>query len=214
MRHLVRLAKPDILIQKEVIWTNSFIASGKDRPSNTQYGHIEIRTKLHNISFKKCFYSEVKFASETEGQVDHYLEVSEDKNLAFNWDNLFLSHKDSNQGKPSNTILPNNTTLNPFIHTDNEIENHISFEDECIRGKSQIGLNTIQKYKLDKDIYNILRSKELRKFDHYLIEILKKMNLENRKISEQELHILRLFSQPDHSFSLMFRITLKKHNLL
>lgn len=214
MRHLVRLPKPAVLLQREVNWTNAFINSGNIRPNNVQYGHLEIRTQLHNISFKKCFYSEVKFAAETEGQVDHYIEVSENKNLAFDWDNLFLSHKDSNQGKPSNIALPNNTTLNPFLHTDNEIENHISFEDECIRGISPIGLNTIQKYKLDKDIYNILRSKELRKFEQCLIEILKKMNLENREMSVQEQNILRQFAQPDYSFSLMFRIILKKHNLL
>ena len=149
MRHLVRLPKPAVLLQREVNWTNAFINSGNIRPNNVQYGHLEIRTQLHNISFKKCFYSEVKFAAETEGQVDHYIEVSENKNLAFDWDNLFLSHKDSNQGKPSNIALPNNTTLNPFLHTDNEIENHISFEGECVRGISPIGLNTIQKYKLE-----------------------------------------------------------------
>lgn len=214
MRHLVRLAKPNILVQKEANWTNSFIASGNNRPENKQYGHLEIRTQLHNISFRKCFYSEVKFAAETEGQIDHYIEVTEDKNLAFNWDNLYLSHKDSNQGKPSNKVIPNSTTLNPFIHTDDEIENHLTFEDQNIRGKTQMGLKTIQKFHLDKGLYNQLRSDELRKFEHYLIEILKKMNLENRKINEQELDILRLFAQPDHSFSLMFRITLKRHNLL
>jgi hypothetical protein len=214
MRHLVRLAKPDILVQKEANWTNSFIASGNKSPENKQYGHKEIREQLHRISFKKCFYSELKFATETEGQVDHYVEVSEDKNLAFNWVNLFLSHKDSNQGKPSNKVIPNHTTLNPFIHNDEEIEKHLTFEDECITGKTERGIKTIQKYRLDKDIYNILRSKELRKFEQCLIEIFKKMNTENRKINEQELYILKSFASPDHSFSLMFRIALKKHNLL
>ncbi|WP_374400668.1 hypothetical protein [Flavobacterium sp.] len=214
MRYLVRLPKPNILEQREISWTQSFIISGKDRPDNSKYSHLEIRTQLHNISYKKCFYSEVKFATETEGQVDHYVEVSENKNLAFNWDNLFLSHKDSNQGKPSNTNLPNDTTLNPFIHTDDIIENHLSFEDECIRGRTEIGLNTIKKYKLDKDTYNILRSKELRKFEKCLIEILKKTNEEKRQINDYEINILRLFAQPDYSFSLMFRLKLKEHNFI
>ena len=88
MRHLVRLTKPNILVQNEATWTTNFINSGKDRPSNSQYGHLEIRTQLHTISFKKCFYSEVKFATEKEGQVDHYIEVSEDKNFTFDWLNL------------------------------------------------------------------------------------------------------------------------------
>ena len=81
MRYLVRLPKPNILEQREISWTQSFIISGKDRPDNSKYSHLEIRTQLHNISYKKCFYSEVKFATETEGQVDHYVEVSENKNL-------------------------------------------------------------------------------------------------------------------------------------
>lgn len=214
MRHLVRLPKPNILEQRAENWTESFMTSGRVRPDNTKYGHIEIRTQLHNISYKKCFYSEVKFATETEGQVDHYLEVSEDRTKAFDWNNLFLSHKDSNQGKTPNAVIPNNTTLNPFIHTDDEIENHLTFEDENIRGKTVMGLNTIQKFHLDKGLYNKLRSDELRKFEKCLIEILKNMNTENRNINEQELGVLRLFAQPDYSFSLMFRITLKKHNLL
>lgn len=216
MRHLKRLDKPEILTAKSEIWTERFIASGKDRPINVQYGHIEIRNALNNISFKKCFYSEVKFATETEGQIDHYIEVTEDKTKAFEWDNLFLSHKDSNQGKANNITIPNNTTLNPFIHSDDEIEQNLSFEDNSIIAKngSLIGLNTIQKYKLDKDIYNTLRSKELRKFEKLLIEIYKNMNESNRKINENEINALNTFCQPDFAFSLMFRIHLKKHNLL
>jgi HNH endonuclease len=216
MRSLSRLEKPNILIEKETIWTNIFINSNNDRPDNSKYGHSEIRNQLHRISFKKCYYSEVKFAAETEGQVDHYVEISEDKSFAFDWDNLYLAHKDCNQGKPSNLNLPNSNTLNPFLDNDNEIENHLTFEDEFIIAKNNSikGLNTIKKYRLDKDIFNILRSKELRKFEKLLIEILKNMNLSNRQINESEINALRTFSQPDFPFSLMFRIHLKKHNLL
>ncbi|MNK77883.1 hypothetical protein D3C87_974980 [compost metagenome] len=216
MRYLQRLPKPDVLIKKGDQWTKSFIASGKDRPDNPKYGHIEIRTQLHNISFKKCFYSEVKFAVETEGQVDHYIEVSEDKNLSFDWENLFLSHKDSNQGKPNNLTIAVTNTLNPFIHSDDEIEEHLTFEDECItaRNNSSKGLQTIQKYKLDKDVYNALRSKQLIQFYKVLTVINQNQIIENRKIlNDEELEVLKRFAQPDHSFSLMFRILLKKLNL-
>ncbi len=216
MRNLSRLEKPNILHRKDKIWVQEFENSEKTRPDNSKYGHIEIRNELHRISFKKCFYSEVKFASETEGQVDHYVEVSEDKNLAYDWENLYLAHKDCNQGKPSNKVLPNSETLNPFIDKDSEIENHLTFEDEFIIAKnnSDKGLNTIKKYRLDKDIFNILRSKELRKFEKLLIQILQNMNLSNRKMNELEINALNVFSQPDFPFSLMFRIHLKKYNLL
>lgn len=215
MRNLSRLEKPNILQKKDIIWTQEFENSEKTRPDNSKYGHIEIRNELHRISFKIFFYSEVKFASETEGQVDHYYEVT-NKKLAVDWDNFFLAHKDCNQGKPSNKVIPNTETLNPFLDNDSEIENHLTFEDEFITSKnnSSKGLNTIKKYRLDKDIFCILRSKELSKFRNLLVQILQNINLNNRKINEIEKNALNVFCQPDFPFSLMFRIHLKKHNLL
>lgn len=216
MRSLVRLSKPTILEKKEDQWTASFIASGKDRPNNTQYGHQEIRSQLHRISFNKCFYSEVKFTAENEGQIDHYIEVSEDKELAFKWDNLFLSHKDSNQGKPNNLTIAVIDTLNPFLHSDEEIENNLAFIDECIISKnnSVLGLNTIQKYRLDSFLYDKLRSNKLTQFYKVLNVIRENQLRENRlNLSFDEISLLNSFAQPDQSFSLMFRLLLKKHNL-
>ena len=43
MRYLVRLPKPNILEQREISWTQSFIISGKDRPDNSKYSHLEIQ---------------------------------------------------------------------------------------------------------------------------------------------------------------------------
>lgn len=216
MRSLSRLPKPTILVQKEIQWTERFIASGKERPDNTKYGHTEIRSQLHRISFNKCFFSEVKFAVETEGQVDHYIEVSEDKNIAFQWDNLYLSHKDCNQGKPNNKTIPVVETLNPFNNSDREIEENLIFEDECITAKnsSVLGLKTIQKYRLDSPLFDRLRSKHLIQFYKVLNVINQNQIKENRQtINEDEIEALRRFAQPDQSFSLLFRLLLKKHNL-
>lgn len=127
-------------------WSRSFVASGKDRPINKQYGHPEIKEALGRISYHKCFYSEVKFAELSEAQVDHFIEISEDKNKAFEWENLYLSHKESNMGKPSNRVLPNRTCLDPFIDQDAEIEDNLDFEDEIIKGLTEKGLNTIKNY--------------------------------------------------------------------
>jgi hypothetical protein len=102
MRHLERLGKPKILLNKEKEWTENFINSDKTKPDNSKYAHKEIVKQLHRISYNKCFYSEVKFVLENEGQVDHYYEV-DNKSKAYEWENLFLSHKDCNQGKPSNS---------------------------------------------------------------------------------------------------------------
>jgi hypothetical protein len=104
-------------------------------------------------------------------------------------------------------VIPNNETLNPFIHTDEEIEKHLDFEDDMIIGLSEIGLKTIQKYHLDKPTFNYLRSKELIKFYKLLSE------LNNNKISRDNLLLLLIsFSNTDRPFSLMIRKILKKHN--
>lgn len=209
MRHLQRLGKPQKLTDNEVKWTSTFVASGKNRPSSTKYGHIEIKEHLANISFQKCFYSEVKFAQPSEAQVDHYIEVAEDKEKAFEWENLYLSTKDSNVGKPSNLILPNANCLCPFIHDDNEIERHLDFEDEIIYGLTEKGRNTIQKYKLDKPIYDTLRSRELKKFNTIVREI-----AFNGKVLDDDLkNVLRNFSNPDKPFSLMFKKLLNRLNI-
>ncbi len=210
MRHLQRLEKPQKLATNEVAWTEKFIESGKDRPSNTQYGHKEIREALGNTSYYKCFYSEVKFADLSEAQVDHYIEVIEDKTRAFDWENLYLSHKDSNMGKPSNVTLPNSNCLNPFVDQDTEIESNLHFEDEMIFGLTEKGTSTIQKYKLNKDIYNTLRVRELKKF----YQIASEIAFRGIELDDELKKTLTSFANPDRPFSLMFKKVLAKNGLL
>ena len=90
MRGLIRLPKPQILIDKEDKWKNDFIASGKARPDSSKYGHDKIRIELASMSFHKCFYCESKLKLEPK-EVDHHIEVSIKKELAFTWTNLYLS---------------------------------------------------------------------------------------------------------------------------
>lgn len=212
MRYLKRLDKPKILAEKQEIWTKNFIDSGRKRPSSKQYDHDTVKEELSKISFNKCFYSEVLFSDLSEAQVDHHIEIAEDKNKAFEWDNLYLSHEKSNQGKSSNKAIPNSETLDPFIDIDDEIEKHLSFVDNNIRGMSEKGLKTIQKYNLKKDIFNGLRATELIKFYKVLVAIGE--NKINRDFTDLEKRSLQLFAQPDAPFSLMFRLILKQHSLL
>lgn len=44
---------------------------------------------LRRMSHNKCFYCETRLA-EGEEEVDHYVEVSARRDLAFAWDNLYL----------------------------------------------------------------------------------------------------------------------------
>jgi len=138
------------------------------------------------------------------------MEVSEDKTKAFTWENLYLSHKDSNIGKPSNKALPNKDCLDPFTDLDKAIEQNLDFEDEIIKGLTPKGLNTIKKYNLNKPIYNALRAKELKKFT----KISQEIAFHGLKLDNDVKNVLRSFANADQAFSLMFRKICIKHGLL
>lgn len=210
MRHINRLDKPQRLVDNEEVWTERFIASGKDRPSSAQYGHKDVKETLARSSFYKCFYSEVMFNDLSEAQVDHYVEVSEDPSKAFEWENLYLSHKDSNVGKITNRALPNKDCLDPCTATDAEIEEHLYFENELIYGTTEVGRNTIQKYHLNKSIYNVLRTRELQLFN----DIVYKIAFHKLTLTDELKEKLIRFSNPDRPFSLMFKKLLVENNLM
>ena len=214
MRHLERLPKPDKLIQKEKEWTESFIESGKLRPDNGKYGHKDILADLNTISYYKCFYSEQKLKGIPK-EIDHHIEVAERKDLAYDWDNLYLSSTICNNKLPNKTISVNDV-LNPFTNSDEEIEAHLTFEDECITAKdgSKLGFDTIKKYRLNSELLDSLRGKQLIMF-YKVLDIVRQNQVKEQRdvFSQDEKEALCRFVQPDYSFSLMFRLLLKKHNL-
>lgn len=214
MRHLERLPKPDKLIQKEKEWTETFIESGNLRPDNKKYGHKEILADLNTISYWKCFYSEQKLKGIPK-EIDHHIEVAERKDLAYDWDNLYLSSTICNNKLPNKTISVNDV-LNPFTNSDEEIEEHLTFEDECITAKdgSKLGFNTIKKYRLNSELLDSLRGKQLIMF-YKVLDIVRQNQVKEQRdvFSEDEKEALCRFVQPDYSFSLMFRLLLKKNNL-
>lgn len=205
MVHLERLAKPDVLAKNEAKWTEKFIQSGNERPSSSQYNHKKVKEALALISTNKCFYSEVLFSSISDAQIDHYIEVSEDKSKAFEWENLYLAHKDCNVGKSPNSTIPVSECLNPFVDSNKEIEKHFYFEDELILGSTEKGRKTIQKYGLNKDSFNLQRSRVLSKFKNAII-----LCLQDKLPKEKVLQ----FANSDRPFSLMIRLYLKDKELL
>jgi uncharacterized protein (TIGR02646 family) len=216
MIHIDRLPKPDILIEKEIEWTENFINSGEKRPHNSKYGHQQIRTRLYSMSSNKCFYCERKLTGVSK-EIDHFIEVSDPigKSLAFNWDNLFLACNNCND-KLYNKDISVMQVLNPCFNTDEEIETHITFEDEFITSKnnSQKGLLTIKKFRLDTELLDLLRSKHLIQFYKLLVQIERNKNAENRiSMNDLEKESLHIFKQKDHQFSLMFKIILEKNGI-
>ena len=213
MRYIERIAKPKILEQKADTWRDAFVASDRKRPDNNKYAHRQVRDSLNAMSFHKCFYCERKLKDIPE-EIDHFIEVAERKELAYDWENLYLACDNCNNKLPNRTI-PVDTALNPCHHPDKEIQQHLTFEDEIIRAKndSDIGRSTIQKYKPDSDQLDLVRLRAIQQFHKVLIRIQKNMNKEGRMMSEREKEILLSFQQKDHSFSLMFAVLLDNHPL-
>jgi hypothetical protein len=155
MIYIKRLPKPAILVQKEAEWTENFLNSEKKRPDNSKYAHPEIKQQLHTMSFNKCFYCE-RILKGVPKEIDHYIEVADEKGreLAYNWENLYLACDNCNNKVPHKNIAVT-AALNPCKNTNEEIAQHLTFEDEIITtvNHSEIGLNTIQKFRLNSGIF-------------------------------------------------------------
>lgn len=109
MMALKRLPEPRVLAENKARWSEKYQAeraqSPKKRPSGSQYAHKEVVETLQSMSFHKCFYCE-QSTKQTRPEVDHYVEVSERPDLAFEWANLYLSCRECNDKLPFKSIPP------------------------------------------------------------------------------------------------------------
>jgi uncharacterized protein (TIGR02646 family) len=214
MRYIKRLSKPTILEERETKWTSEFLASGKERPDSDKYGNPKIKSLLFTMSHNKCYYCEQQLKGVPK-EIDHFIEVAERKDLAYSWENLYLACHNCN-GKVPNKSIAVTTVLDPCKDSDEEIMQHLTFEDEEIIAKnnSDKGLKTIMKYKLSSESLDAMRGKFLKQFHKKLLELQAVRIKENRKLNVAETKSLLRFSEPDFPFSLMFKIQLKKYNFL
>jgi len=212
MRYLQRLSEPENIKEKKAKWLQAFLKSNKESPDSSKYAHPKVREQLRTMSHNKCFYCETLLKGEPK-EVDHHIEVSCDRTLAFEWKNLYLSCKKCN-AKVNHTDIPIDTVLDPCKDSDTTIKAHIDFEDEVIVAKnnSQKGLKTIQKYRLDTEHHDYHRMKKLKEFNTTLRKMLSTKGYKN--LTNQELAILKRFAQENQPYSLMFSICLEKYGLL
>lgn len=210
MRHIERVAKPEILEKKEEEWISKFLASEKSRPDSSKYGNPKIRERLHTMSHGKCFYCETLLEAGTAKEIDHFIEVAEDKSLAYRWDNLYLACSNCNAKVPNRSI-PASSVLDPCHDTDEEIAKHLTFEDETIQtvANSKKGLDTIRKYKLGSELLDRMRGKKLHKFNNTLIEFL--LLQQGSPFSDKQKQILHDFANADRPYSLMFKTLIAKY---
>lgn len=205
MRGIARLPEPEILKKKKIEWLQKLKASGKKRPDSSKYAHVSIRRNLESMSFHKCFYCESKLKGVPK-EVDHHIEVSADINLSYEWDNLYLCCHHCN-GKIDHVTIPVNQVLDPCIEDDLVIQKHLDFEDELIkpRNNSLKGLNTIKKFRLDSELLDAKRLKQLKEFYKVITAIQKNQIEEQRSyLSEEEKVAIESFKRIDNPYSLMF----------
>jgi len=212
-----RLPEPDILRDKKEQWLAKFQEKRQSkpnaRPSSSQYGHAKIRDILHAMSSNKCFYCEGKL-SESDAEIDHYREVAEYPELAFEWNNLYLSCSECNKRKEKNININVENCLDPC----DEVEcpaDHMTFDGHTIRSRkcSVYGLSTIKKYKLNRDELKFRREVQLRYFVEFLLKIQTARIYNNGSLDQTIREKILSFKQPDHPFSLMFSNYIEKTEL-
>ena len=210
MRHIHRYDKPEILKRKQAIWTSDFVLSTKTRPDTSKYRHKEILADLLTMSGQKCFYCE-KLLKGKANEVDHHIEVSINKSLAFEWTNLYLACDNCND-KLDHRKIPIAEALDPCRDNDEEISEHIYFKNEMIVAKdnSSKGNKTIKKYRLDSLYAEFLRMRELQKFADKYDEITVKCANEERVLCKDDIETLKDFTHDNSSFSKMFKDKFKR----
>ncbi len=207
---VTRLPEPRILQEKKTAWTADFLASPKKRPDSTKYAHREVVEALRVMSHDKCFYCE---AREGSLSVDHYIEVSERRDLAFAWPNLYLAC-DECQRKQPNRSIPVADCLDPC---DPRVEPaaHLTFVAERAKPASPCGEQTIKKYRLNDSARLLQRTRQLSLWRDALEHILRTQIAAGRPaMTPAELAELRRFADPDEPFSAMFSCLLKVRGLL
>lgn len=132
MRYIERYEAPAILQEKADDWKRAFLAkrqaNPKHRPDSKEtYGHEDIRAQLLDQSHHKCYYSEALLDNEPE-EIDHWIEIAERPELAFEWRNLYATLSDLNRRKKPNKSIPVTDILDPCRDRNEEIEKHITFE--------------------------------------------------------------------------------------
>lgn len=214
MRRLERGPKPSILEKYADAWTRQYVAEQaakpEKRPRDNRYGHDEVRLELRRMSSSKCFYCEAGLA-ETEQEVDHYLEVAERPDLAFEWTNLYLACRGCNKKKASNLRCPVTKCIDP-CGTALDPAEHLAYRKNEImpRGDSERGRETIKKYALDRDDLQHARLLALLALER-AVRVVREAQIARGGGPPRptELEWLRGFADPSRPFSSMLREALR-----
>ncbi|MFD0672655.1 HNH endonuclease [Cohnella sp. GCM10027633] len=203
MRSIIKAEKPDILVEKEIEWTQelmNYVTLNTKIPDSVKarYRHHEIKDALLTETKNKCAYCESKITHIDHGDIEHIEPKSKVPNKTFMWSNLTIGCTKCNQNK-LDYFDENLPLINPYIDTP---EDKIKFvgpipfpKDGDVRADL-----TIRLLKLDRP--------ELieRRIDH--INLLKPLIKEyqitdNPTLRRMVLEDLLKYTKPDKEFTLM-----------
>lgn len=206
MRHIDKGCEPEYLTEHKEQWLKTFIESGKPRPESHKYAHKKIVDALWRASYGKCFYCECSLDGKSK-EVDHFIEVAERKDLAFDWDNLNLSCDQCNNKCP-NKDIPVEKVLDPCKDSDEDIQNCITFDCHVMHevNNSEKGRQTITKYDLNSREQRYRRSEFLSQFAKIIISL--NCNGVN-SLTDNQKEILRSLTYPTKPYSYMMEVFLK-----
>lgn len=206
MRHIDKGGEPEYLTEHKDKWLKTFIESGKTRPDSKKYAHPKIVDALWNVSNGKCFYCESSLGDKSK-EVDHFIEVAERKDLAYDWNNLNLSCDQCNNKRP-NKDIPVEKVLDPCKDSDEEIQNCITFDCNVMHevNNSEKGRQTIKKYNLNSREQLYRRSEYLSQFAKLIISL--NCNGVN-SLTDNQKELIRSLSYPTRPYSYMMEVFLK-----
>lgn len=138
--------------------------------------------------------------------VDHHVDVAEDRSLAFAWGNLYLACSPCQRRLPETSIL-RDSCLDPCASAVDPGE-HLDFNEERCAHRTQIGDNTIRKYKLNDQSRAYRRLKALQSALVWVAVL--EERAKDRPLTDKERRELWRFASEEGEYSLMFRCLLNR----
>lgn len=122
MRHISKLAEPNVLSTNKTNWLTEYKADKTNVTKKYRYRHSDIKGQLKDETGFKCIYCESKIGHNTPGDVEHIIPSSKNEDMHFEWENLTIACTECNRRKNA-YYEQGEEFLNPY--TDNDLEDLI-----------------------------------------------------------------------------------------
>lgn len=203
MIRLIKLEKPDILVQKGEEWKDeimTYVNSGTDIPKNIQvrYSHKEIKNALLEETKKKCAYCESIITGIDYGDIEHIEPKKKVPEKTFEWSNLTLACGKCNQNK-GQYYNKNLSLINPYT---DKPEEEIIFLGAYPSARSNRALMTVKQLKLDRVELIERRTEYIKKIQPLINLYLDTNDKEFQKILYQDLIE---YTKEKHEYSSMMK---------